>query len=433
MCEAVVAAMAAGGRKEPLRFLSAATWSRLSDEEDDTAVAREELRAFTLRLTAALEPLLDRNARVHVLSSEVWANRNSSATGNVVAAGDETELLQRLEAAAGGRSVAVGRGTTLSPNFQVLSLSGEAISVEHVYFESSGLRDWKYLRSREEQGADGAAFNRADLIQTVKTVLLEIPITYSIMIGSFLMIFVPSESVACTHVRGDCSSGQKLGLDRPFPCYVLAMNALTAAVFVLSNYVVAKREMWMIEYLDQDDEFPKTHLKTVIDRYPHIKHNLDMLNSACMHLSLTCMMLVLINFISSAVYVLNKTFSTDTTCCPDIAHKSVKTVTTLITNTLLVMLKLIREVNTSRASKVNTMGISAMHLLPFSYNTIDHDHLGDDGIPPNHEGSVIPGANALKSVSVRINALRRQIKVGRRGDKGGMIETLNTLSAMTIE
>ena len=185
--------------------------------------------------------------------------------------------------------------------------------------------------------------------------------------------------------------------------------------------------MFLIEYLDEDDEFPRTHLVTVIDRYPRIKRNLYLLNSACFHLASATFVFVIINFISSAIYLINKVFSKSTTCCPDITHKSVKTVTTLITNTLLVTLKLIRELNTTRRSKISTMGISSMHMLPLAYNVIDHDHIGDDGLPPLAEGEVRPSAFA--QASVRISAMRRHIKHAHQSeDVGGIaMEVVNSI------
>ena len=175
-----------------------------------------------------------------------------------------------------------------------------------------------------------------------------------------------------------------------------------------------------------DDEFPKTHLATVIDRYPLIKHSLNRLNTACLHLATASLVLVIVNFISSAIYVINKTFSNSTTCCPDITHKAVKTVTTLITNTLLVTLKLIRELNTTRNSKRNTMGISSMHMLPLAYNVIDHDHLGDDGLPPMPEGQVKP--STFSRATVRISAMRRHIKHSMHEEENLGMEVVNALS-----
>jgi hypothetical protein len=46
-------------------------------------------------------------------------------------------------------------------------------------------------------------------------------------------------------------------------------------------------------------------------------------------------------------------------------------VTTLLTNTLLVMVKLMRHLTTTRRSLAETMGISSVLQLPMSFNVVD--------------------------------------------------------------
>ena len=54
-----------------------------------------------------------------------------------------------------------------------------------------------------------------------------------------------------------------------------------------------------------------------------------------------------------------------------------KIITTLLTNTLLMFLKLLRFIRTTKRSLRETMGISSVHMLPLSYNVIDADHVDD--------------------------------------------------------
>jgi hypothetical protein len=54
-----------------------------------------------------------------------------------------------------------------------------------------------------------------------------------------------------------------------------------------------------------------------------------------------------------------------------------KIITTLLTNTLLVFMKLLRFIRTTKRSLRETMGISSVHMLPLSYNVIDADHVDD--------------------------------------------------------
>ena len=128
----------------------------------------------------------------------------------------------------------------------------------------------------------------------------------------------------------------------------------------------------MIEWLDADDEFPPTHLKHIIDRYPRIKAALRSHNVRCTTMSIWTACVVLVNFAVSSAYVLRKVGHEVKECCPGVLPGETKTITTLITNTLLVFLKLIHHVRTSRRSLLETSGVSSSHLMPLTYNVIDH-------------------------------------------------------------
>ena len=128
----------------------------------------------------------------------------------------------------------------------------------------------------------------------------------------------------------------------------------------------------MIEWLDADDEFPPTHLKHIIDRYPRIKAALRSHNVRCTTMSIWTACVVLLNFAVSSAYVLRKVGHEVKECCPGVLPGETKTITTLITNTLLVFLKLIHHVRTSRKSLLETAGVSSAHLMPLTYNVIDH-------------------------------------------------------------
>jgi hypothetical protein len=91
-------------------------------------------------------------------------------------------------------------------------------------------------------------------------------------------------------------------------------------------------------------------------------------------------------------------------------------------------LKLIRELNTTRKSKNATMGISSMHLLPLAYNVIDHDHIGDDGLPPPLEGEI--RQSSFARATVRISAMRRHIKHSVQAEEEGGV-AMEVVNSMT--
>ena len=49
-------------------------------------------------------------------------------------------------------------------------------------------------------------------------------------------------------------------------------------------------------------------------------------------------------------------------------------------------LKLLRHLRTTKRSLNETMGISSVHMLPLSYNVIDHDHIDEAEEEPPLKG-----------------------------------------------
>ena len=299
----------------------------------------------------------------------------------------ERQLLRTLEEAARGPSVVVAVGLSLQESVGSLachSLSREVVDPVGAYFEKARLRDWVFAHNQYQRnsklGFDPNAASVAgiedamDVKQSVLTWLQEIPWQYSIMVSSFLVLFVPD---VCSAYRSDCGNHEKLGTQTLAGRYVFAMNCITCAVFFISNIFYNRREMWLIEWLDADEELPPTNLTNMIERYPKIKAQLAVQNRRCMVASLVTIFVLLVNFISSCTLLLHRAIHAQV-CCLGTIPQAVKTVTTLVTSVLLVIVKLLRHLRTARRSLINNMGVSSVHMLPLSYNCIDHDHLNDD-------------------------------------------------------
>ena len=295
----------------------------------------------------------------------------------------EAEYLTQLEKAA-GRSVVVAVGLAVQEAVGALSctsLSRELVDPVPVYFNKSALKEWVFAHNQFRRNSQlgynpnantvAGIEDAADVKQTIMTYLQEFPWMYSIMVSSFLTLFVPDVCVAYRH---DCSSKETLGTHTSAGQYVFAINVITAAVFFFSNIAFNRREMWLIEWLDADDELPTNNLTSVIEKYPKIKKELINQNKRCYTASLLTLFFLLLNFISSCVLLLHRALHAKV-CCLGIVPQAVKTVTTLVTSVLLVMVKLLRHLRTTRRSLINNLGVSSAHLLPLSYNTIDHDHV----------------------------------------------------------
>lgn len=388
--------------------------------------ARAGVRDFTLRLASALhaEGLLSPGASLHVFSTDVWS-AEAVEDGPAVRDGDESAFLSRLEAALGGREACVGRGTPLTPAFSLLSLDGLATLPYGAWFDARFRHAWRYCREAGE-ALDDKALDAADCKQSVLTSLLEVPALYAIMVGAFLSIFVPSEGVSCVNFRTDCSFSVRYGLGEAFPKVVLIVNAATASVLLAGNFVAGRREKFLIDNLDVDTAFPKTHLQTVITRYPQIAAGLKYWNLALRRTAFWSLFLMPLNCILSGVYVLRRTFSGESNCCPDITHKAVKTVTVLLSSMLLVLNKIRRDYMVSRESKRDAQGISSMHLAPLNYNQVDHKFI-DSAQPvvetaspessPPAKPFPVPPTPALWSTPSSVATSRAPSPTGRRGRK----------------
>ena len=111
--------------------------------------------------------------------------------------GEETEYVMSLEKAAGGRAVLVIRGEAVSEHFMLLARDREIAQVSHVYWHHTQLRMWLFSRNRTKTGFNpntvtvGGVSDVADVRQRIITYIMEIPFLSSVMIGSFLLLFVP--------------------------------------------------------------------------------------------------------------------------------------------------------------------------------------------------------------------------------------------------
>ena len=241
-----------------------------------------------------------------------------------------------------------------------------------------------------------------DVQQAAITYLKEIPMLYSIMVGSFLSIFVPEH---CTSYVAVCSDKSNTGAGSSLGAGVLVFNCLTAAAFVVSGGLFNRRETWLIEWLDADDEFPPTHLGHIIDAYPRIRDALRRHNLRCLSATRVTAVAVLINFVLSSCLLLRNVTRAEKECCPGILPGATKTVTALLTNTLLVLAKLLHRLATTGRSLRETAGVSSVHQLPLVYNVIDADHVHDKDGAGGGGDSDGEGEEMTRGASVAAGAL----------------------------
>ena len=157
---------------------------------ESEARAQEVRKALRLcrRVVKGIAPLLAPAGRLHVLTPGLLPS------GPTHLAEDEAETAADLQAAADGRTVAVGRGVPLRlDEYVLLSPDGEAVNIDAAFFNVRQLKMWRFARNRHVSvkltGVDphrrkvAGIEDAGDVQQTAITYLKEIPMLYSIMVG----------------------------------------------------------------------------------------------------------------------------------------------------------------------------------------------------------------------------------------------------------
>jgi hypothetical protein len=154
-------------------------------EAEERAQAAREARRKALRtcrrIVKGVAPLLSPAGRLHVLSPGLLPPGPSHL------AEDEAATAADLEAAAAGRTLALGRGEPLRADDSVLlSPDGEAVNIDAAYFDARGLKMWRFARNRHVSvkltGVDphrrkvGRIEDAGDVQQAAVTYLKEIPV-----------------------------------------------------------------------------------------------------------------------------------------------------------------------------------------------------------------------------------------------------------------
>lgn len=195
-----------------------------------------------------------------------------------------------------------------------------------------------------------------------------------ILMASFPMMFVPQ---LC---EGEpCSMSDKfLGWN-----WLMLVNVTTFCSFCNLYYIQAKREFFMIDYFDEDDDKSENALFDEIEHYPLIKRKINKLNKKIGSANTACIVFFAINTVWSSAFILAQRYLDATT------------ITVLLTNSILVQGKLmqIRDAHLSEDLAQSSVGTR-----PKKYNIIDVDKR-------NLELGIYPAIVDSKQRSASDNAL----------------------------
>ena len=198
--------------------------------------------------------------------------------------------------------------------------------------------------------------DREQMIKVYFLFLIEI---FKVAMASFL-----SMSVIQNCDGSVCSYSENISRHSIYGDFVIGINGLNIIAFAILYFFEFNREMFLIEYLDIDKRVGDYHLPNVIDGYENIKSTLNRYNKIYFHCTRVLLFLTAINWITSGILVFKSFYS-------------FKTITSFVTNILLVITKLSDSFHISKESYKHTYGLSAYIKEYTSFNVIDKDHINN--------------------------------------------------------
>ena len=210
---------------------------------------------------------------------------------------------------------------------------------------------------------------------------------YRIIIGTFYTLFVP-QICPDTHLipRPDPMTYHPCTLEDNVTDLTLlnkaalGLNAATCFFMVVGFVQEYRREQWMVKHLEVDPHKPDSNLKTEIESYDKLKHSLQQKNHRYKQLFALIGVMSAANIILSGFLVYSY-------------YDGMKTTTTFVTNTILILQRVIKSITTSRTCEKEMKAQSVYLLEPVTFNTIDPDYRNREiqmiESPMKKEGSAV--------------------------------------------
>jgi hypothetical protein len=214
--------------------------------------------------------------------------------------------------------------------------------------------------------------------QRLTVILLMTLDSYRIVIGSFYSVFVPqicpdkpSHIFNGTNYYGHqnsteigyhaCTLEDNVTDLSDFNKFVLACNAFTAFLMLIAFIIEFRRENWIINHLDVDHSKPDSNLRTEIEAYSKMKNSIQRKNIRYLVVFTSVGIVSLINCAVSAALM---AFYFD----------GLKTVTTFLTNTLLIGMRITKSIQVARTCQHEMKAQSVNLSEPATFNTIDEKY-----------------------------------------------------------
>lgn len=197
--------------------------------------------------------------------------------------------------------------------------------------------------------------SKQDKSQKVRIVFRFFFEIYKILTSTLLIFFVPQK---CDDGTRLCSFSENFNRIDPYNTFVLYFNITTSIFFFVYYLIEIYRERVYIQLLDIDYEKPEDYYYEDVKTYPKIKRKINDINYLFYNFNLFLVGIFLINIIVSVV-VLSNYYLNDLT------------VFIAITNTIIILDKLLRSFFIARKSYIEKKAYSMYTVKDVTFNTVD--------------------------------------------------------------
>ena len=219
-----------------------------------------------------------------------------------------------------------------------------------------------------------------DIYQRFKVFGIFILQFYKVMMGNMLSLFIPqgcyetinnnnNNNITINNNIKLCSINDNFQNQNVYHVFTLYWNMLSLLCFIISYAFELKRENWAIKYLDINNDFPDNNLKKIICNEKKLEKIMDKLNFYYYY----CLCITLFVYSFNLLLMINILVNN---------YHSMATISTFISFSLLVQIKLYNSFVIAKESIKNDKIMSAYMSEFVSFNVLDQDYLNSKNIRP---------------------------------------------------
>jgi len=199
-----------------------------------------------------------------------------------------------------------------------------------------------------------------DQIQLLLSTISYILDMFKLFYGCLLSVFVLQR--CSNHSDQICTLYDNFYELIPYNIFTLTFNFITIGLLIGFYSIEYMREKWCIKYLDHEENKPSNALAHDIKNYPELLRRLVQYNFYYYYTACISCILVILNIVFSSILVIYY------------YYLDYRSVTNIITNSLLVGEKLYNSYKIAKSSNEEQCAISSYLILPIIYNQIDADY-----------------------------------------------------------